>query len=144
MRWVSSAEGHATVWAVLVASLLLVAGCGTSNQGSGVSHTSGVIASLTANANISHAQLATFHADVRSKWAVAYDPAIPAGCVPGGIEAGVGSPPVAQRPCKVYVLERLKMTWMLRAVGTPGQMTRPSGAPSDLGHPDRLQYLGAS
>ncbi|MCO4768480.1 MAG: hypothetical protein KDA24_00510 [Deltaproteobacteria bacterium] len=101
-------------------------------------------ASLSANAGLSQAQVSTFHADVRSKWAVAYDPAVPPGCAPGGLGTGTQAPPIAERPCKAFVLERLKTSWLLRAVGTPGQLSLPESTPTDLGHPDRLSYLGSS
>ena len=97
----------------------------------------------SANANPSSAQSSTFKADVRSRWAAAYDPAVPPGCSPGGLGTGAGAPPLGERPCKVYVLERMKTTWFLRAVGFPGQVAVPEGTPSDLGHPDRLAYLGS-
>lgn len=115
-------------------------GCQDSNHGSGVSHESGVMASLAANANITQAEASTYKADVRNGWAVAYDPAEPPGCVPGGLASG--GPPIAERPCRAYVLERLKMTWKLRAVGFPGSVEVPDGAPGDLGAQERLEYLG--
>ena len=125
-------------------SALLLLGCGDQNRGSGVSYAGGVSASLSANANLSAAQISTFQSDVRSRWAVAYDPAVPAGCVPGGLRPGVQHPPIAERPCKAYLLERLKTTWHLRAVGHPGQIDVPKNAPADLGDPDRLKYLGST
>ena len=128
---------------ILVVVGLALAGCGRGLSDSGVSYSAGVIASLSANANLSSAQSSTFKADVRSRWAAAYDPAVPPGCSPGGLGTGAGAPPLGERPCKVYVLERMKTTWFLRAVGFPGQVAVPEGTPSDLGHPDRLAYLGS-
>jgi len=129
-----------TTTILLIAGLGL--GCAGSNQGSGASYASGVMASLATNANLSHAQVSTFQADVRSKWAVAYDPAVPPGCTPGGVGDGVSASAIGERPCKVFVLERLKTAWTLRAVGTPGQVALPEGMPADLGDPRRLRYLG--
>ncbi len=122
---------------------LALAGCGRGSSSSNVSYSAGVMASLSANANLSSAQSSTFQADVRSGWAAAYDPAVPPGCSPGGLGTGTAAPPIGERPCKVYVLERMKTTWFLRAVGTPGQVAVPEGMPPDLGHPDRLVYLGS-
>ncbi len=113
-------------------------GCAGSNHGSGVAHSVAVAGALSASANLSQSQVATFQADVRSSWAVAYDPAVPAGCVPGGVAA-----PVGERPCRAYLLQRLKTTWTLRSVGTPGSMDVPAHVPADLGAPDRLVYLGS-
>lgn len=122
---------------VVALLLLLVAGCNGPNQGSGVAHSSAVAAALSTSANLSHAQVSTFHAEVRSGWAVAYDPAVPAGCAPGGLGVAAG-----ERPCRAYVLQRVKMTWKLRAVGVPGALSLPEGVPADLGAPDQLTYLG--
>lgn len=116
--------------------LLLALGC-PSNQGSGVSHHAAASLALSAGANLSQAQVSTFQAEVRSSWAVAYDPAVPAGCTPGGLQSAVG-----ERPCRAYVLERIKTAWKLRAVGVPGSMDLPAGVPGDLGLPENLQYLG--
>lgn len=134
--------GNRGTTAVTLLALGFTLGCGPSNQGSGPSYASGVMASLAANANLSQAQVSTFQADVRSKWAVAYDPAVPPGCTPGGVGDGVSAAAIGDRPCKAFVLERLKTAWMLRAVGTPGQMALPEGLPKDLGDPGRLRYLG--
>jgi hypothetical protein len=121
-----------------VAALLCVLGSACSgNQGSGVSHDAAASLALSAAANLSPEQVATFQADVRSSWAVAYDPAVPAGCVPGGLESAIG-----ERPCRAYILERVKMTWTLRAVGEPGSIDLPAGVPTDLGAPGRLRYFG--
>lgn len=116
---------------------LLLAGCSGANQGSGATHKAGVIAALAAGGGISDAQLSTFQADVRASWAIAYDPAVPAGCTPGGVTEAFG-----ERPCHAYLLQRLKTTWKLRAVGAPGSFTTPEGVPADLGAPDKLSYLG--
>ncbi len=126
---------------VLVAGLAI--GCGGANQGSGISYEAGVSASLSLNANLSAAQVSTFPSDVRSGWAVAYDPAVPAGCDAGGLVAGPGHAPIGERPCKAYLLERRKTTWFLRSVGHPGSLEVPGGVPDDLGHPERLKYLGS-
>lgn len=121
----------------MVALVLFLFGCSAANQGSGVSHRSAISAALVTSVGISDAQVSTFHAEVRSSWAVAYDPAVPAGCVPGGLQT-----PAGERPCRVYVLQRVKTTWTLRAVGHPGAMDVPDGAPTDLGAPDHLSWLG--
>lgn len=128
--------------AATLLALALSLGCGATNQGSGPSYASGVMASLATNANLSQAQVSTFQADVRSRWAVAYDPAVPPGCTPGGLGEGVSASAIGERPCKAFVLERLKTVWKLRAVGTPGQLALPEGVPGDLGDPRRLRYLG--
>ncbi len=121
-----------------IATFLLLLGSGCSgNQGSGVSHSTAASLALSAAANLSQDQVSTFQAEVRSSWAVAYDPAVPAGCVPGGLETAL-----SERPCRAYVLERVKMTWQLRSVGVPGDLDLPAGVPADLGSPERLTYLG--
>ena len=131
--------GSVLLFSLVVA--LVGAGCPVSNQGSGVGHAAGVIGALGSAANLSADLLSTFQADVRSEWAVAYDPAAPPGCVAGGLRTAAGAaPPV--RPCRAYLLERVNLTWTLRAVGMPGAIEVPRNAPSDLGDPARLGYLG--
>lgn len=121
----------------LLGTLLFVTACGAANQGGGVAHKSAVSAALSTSAGLSDAQVSTFQVEVRSTWAVAYDPAVPAGCVPGGLQTKL-----AERPCRAYLLQRVKTTWKLRAVGHPGAIDLPGGVPDDLGSPDRLSYLG--
>ncbi len=121
-----------------IAAFLLLLGLGCSgNQGSGVAHSTAASLALSAGANLSQDQVSTFQADVRSSWAVAYDPAAPAGCVPGGLASAL-----SERPCRAYVLERVKTTWSLRSVGAPGSIDLPEGVPVDLGSPEKLKYLG--
>ena len=85
-------------------------------------------------------QVHTFSAHLGDTWAVAYDPAVPAGCTPGGLTNNTpGGLP--ERPCFVYVMHRRKSTWELKAKGHPGGLTLPADVPQKLGDRSKLEYL---
>jgi hypothetical protein len=102
-----------------------------------------VIAGLVASGGggITTHQAATFQGDIRSAWAIAYDPADPPGCSPGGLWSTEGGPSLPERPCTAYVLVRRKSRWAVIAAGQPGSFVPPERAPADLGNPSRLVYL---
>ena len=85
-------------------------------------------------------QVHTFSSQHGDSWAVAYDPAVPAGCEPGGLSNNTpGGLP--ERPCFAYVLQRRKNTWELKAKGHPGQLRLPEGVPPKLGEKSKLEFL---
>lgn len=102
-----------------------------------------VVAGLVASGGggITTHQAATFQADIRGSWAIAYDPADPLGCRPGGLWGTRDAPSLSERPCVAYVLVRRKSRWAVIAAGQPGAFVPPERAPEDLGNPSRLVYL---
>jgi hypothetical protein len=85
-------------------------------------------------------QVHTFWTHQGDSWAVAYDPAIPAGCNPGGLTNDTPGG-IPDRPCFAYVLHRRKSTWELKAKGYPGDLDLPDGVPIKLGDRAKLAYL---
>jgi len=122
---------------------LVVAGCGLGPGQDAEALRAGVSAGLLASSSLSLQQVSTFQAHVQNPWAVAYDPADPPGCVPGGVWGEPSGPPIAEAPCKAYVLHRRKSRWALVGSGWPGSFVPPDGAPKSLGAPDDLHYLGS-
>lgn len=98
-----------------------------------------VVAGLVASGGggITTHQAATFKADIRNSWAIAYDPADPPGCSPGGL----WGPHLPPRPCTAYVLVRRKNRWAVIGAGQPGAFVPPERSPKNLGDPSRLVYL---
>ena len=134
-----------TVALLLCVSLLggsLLSSCFSSERRESVVRTS-VIAGLVASGGgtITVAQATTYKADIRSSWTIAYDPARPPACIPGGLWGDSSGPPTPDRPCNAFVLERRKNRWVVVASGVIGSFVPPSGAPVSLGEPSRLQYL---
>lgn len=127
---------------VLLGLSASLAGCGLAG-GEASSVRTAVIAGLVASGGggITTHQAATFQGDIRNSWAIAYDPADPPGCTPGGLWGESGTPPIAARPCTAYVLVRRKSRWAVTAAGQPGSFVPPQLAPKDLGEPSRLVYL---
>lgn len=120
----------------------VLSSCISSERRESVIRTS-VIAGLVASGGgkITVAEATTYRADIQSSWAVAYDPARPPACVPGGLWGDSSGPPTPDRPCNAFVLERRKSRWVVVASGLVGSFVPPSGAPVSLGEPSRLQYL---
>jgi hypothetical protein len=126
--------------ALVVCSLFLVAGCGPGGDGTAVrtAVATGLVASQT---NVSLEQAGTFPAHLDGNWAVAYDPAQPPGCVPGGLWDDAGSPAIPESPCRAWVLVRQKNRWAVLSTGIPGAFTPTSDTPKGLGDPNLLVYL---
>ncbi len=121
-------------------SALLAAGC-PANIEAEASVRSAVAAGLIASeGKLTLDQVHTFSAHLGDSWAVAYDPAVPAGCEPGGLTNNTPGG-IPERPCFVYVLHRRKSTWELKAKGYPGALQLPSGVPEKLGDKGKLEYL---
>ena len=85
-------------------------------------------------------QVHTFSSQQGDAWAVAYDPAVPAGCMPGGLSNDTPGG-IPERPCFAYLLHRRKSTWELKAKGYPGELSLPQGVPTKLGEKEKLAYL---
>ena len=85
-------------------------------------------------------QVHSFSAHLGDTWAVAYDPAVPAGCAPGGLSTATPGG-VPAKPCFAYVLHRRKSTWELSSKGYPGQLALDNGVPVGLGDKGKLEYL---
>ena len=83
-------------------------------------------------------QIRTFAADVRAGWAVAYDPADPPGCNPGGLIGGGAAP---SKACTAYLLQRSRTRWEVVSKGIPGSLPIPDGVPEGLGQASRLSWL---
>jgi len=133
---------RATVLGLLALGTIAQAAC-LSPGGDSSSIRTAVTAGLVASGGggITTHQVATFQADIRASWAIAYDPADPPGCRPGGLWGGSQDPSIPERPCLAYVLVRRKSRWAVIAAGQPGAFVPPERAPSDLGNPARLVYL---
>lgn len=82
-----------------------------------------------------------FQIDLRNAWAVAFDPASPPGCTPGGLWGSPDAAAIPEHPCTAYVLSRRKGGWSVVAHGLPGTFAPPADAPKDLGSPGRLAWL---
>lgn len=136
------AEARAIRVCLLVLALSAVLGCGSGPGQDAEAHRASVMSGLLASSSLSAEQASTFQVHVDNPWAVAYDPADPPGCAPGG---GWGAPegaPIPERPCMAYVLHRRKARWVVLATGWPGTFVPPHNAPKELGAPSALQYLG--
>jgi len=83
-------------------------------------------------------QIRTFQLDLQGEWAVAFDPADPPGCVPGGLRVVAES---TASPCTAFVLNRNGNRWDVVGHGIPGQFAVPARAPQHLGDADRLAWL---
>ena len=119
---------------VLVAAGCLAAAC-PANQAADASVRAAVAQGLIASegARITLDQVHTFSAHLGDTWAVAYDPAVPAGCTPGGLSSATpGGLPA--KPCYAYVLHRQKNTWKLHAKGYPGGLTLDDGVQIGRAH----------
>ena len=131
MKW-----GHLLVCAAVT---LAFSGCGTADSSS---IRAAVAAGLVAGPDApGAAQTRMFKADIRSGWAVAYDPASPPGCEPGGLWGEPDGPALPEAPCTTWVLVRRKNRWMVSAHGRVGSFDPPAESPKDLGDPTRLVYL---
>ena len=132
-------------WGALLLSLCTVSAVGGcfADPGDSSSVRTAVVAGLVASSGkgVSANQAATFQGDIRGSWAIAYDPADPPGCTPGGLWGLEGTPQIPARACTAYVLIRRKSRWAVTAVGTPGSFVAPEHAPNILGDPSRLIYL---
>lgn len=95
---------------------------------------------IAAEGKLSLDQVHTFSANLGDNWAVAYDPAVPVGCAPGGLTNNTPGG-IPDRPCYVYVLHRRKSTWELKAKGYPGALNLPDDVPEKLGDKSKLLYL---
>ena len=134
MKW-----GAASAWlaAILIASC--VAACGPTDTSS---VRGAIVAGLVAGHDgPSPTQARMFRVDIQSGWAVAYDPADPPGCEPGGLWDAPEGAPVPAKPCVCWVLVRRKNQWNISAHGLPGTFAPPRESPKDLGDPDRLVFL---
>lgn len=124
----------------LVAVALWSFGCPESPDAM-VSIRSAVAAGLDASeGRLTLDQIHSFPADLGDTWAVAYDPAVPAGCEPGGLTNNTPGG-IPDRPCYAYLLHRRKSTWELRSKGYPGELKVPDEAPQKLGDRKRLAFL---
>ena len=134
--------GLRSLGVALLLLLLAASSCGRSG-GESTSVRTAVIAGLVASGGggITTSQAATFEGDIRSRWAIAYDPADPPGCTPGSLWGAPDGPPIPEQPCGCYVLVRRKSRWAVSASGRPGSLVPPEDAPADLGDPARLIYL---
>ncbi len=131
-----------TIRAVVVAAVAssLASGCPNSVEAES-SVRSAVAAGLIAHeGKLTLDQVHTFSAHLGDTWAVAYDPAVPAGCAPGGLTNNTPGG-IPDRPCYVYLLHRRKSTWELKAKGYPGTLALPDGVPEKLGDKGKLDYL---
>jgi hypothetical protein len=86
-------------------------------------------------------QASMFRADIRAGWAIAYDPADPPGCEPGGLWDAPEGSAVPANPCTCWVMVRRKNQWIVSSHGLPGTFAPSQESPKDLGDPDRLVYL---
>jgi hypothetical protein len=135
-RWLAIAS--------LLGILLSLGACGESAESRAVVRRSIVAGLLAGSGGALHAdQVATFQLDLRGNWAVAYDPADPPGCSPGGLVGTPDGPPIPERPCSAYILHRRKTRWDLELRGVPGALRVPEGVPEELGSPGALEPLGS-
>lgn len=126
----------------IVCTLLIASGCFERSK----AHEREAIATgllAGAGGKLSADEIRTFSADVRGRWAVAYDPASPPGCTAGGLWGPPKGPPLPAQPCGAYVLVQEKNRWRLVVHGVPGAFTPPDDAPTSLGekHGADLPFL---
>ncbi len=97
---------------------------------------------VAATDGVSREQATTFQGEIQGIWAIAYDPADPPGCQPGGLWGAPEGPAIAANPCFSYLLMRRKNRWAVLSSGIPGTFVPPDNAPKSLGDPSTFVYLG--
>lgn len=129
----------------LLVTAAALAGCSGGGSTSSASARAAVASGIVASGGgVGLDQAQTFLCEVQGNWAIAYDPASPPGCSPGGLWGAPDGPPIAENPCDAYLLLRRKNRWALLSSGRPGTFIPPEDAPKRLGDPGGLIYLGQS